>query len=333
MRRSLDIETLRLSVGSHEAGADEMCVMEAVAYVAGEDWTDHPTSASRVIGAFLKGLNDAMNDVDRQGLKPLISGLPGSCGSVELETARSWMVMDWHCRTWPSVWLRSAGCVAEAVELEGAHLITDLETLHGALQALGKAREAASTRHRDVFNSCIDEGLGSAVTAADADGTDPALVAARAAITSGDTGLLAAARQHVPAAGRWDARRRAGWSDAWDAGVYRLAVVNQTGQIAAMRALSSSSAWDEGWNAARAGADQSWDLALAEARVAGRDAARAVAMEAAWTATRQADRPALWNAAMDAAEAALRAQTQVLQRSAIWFVASMVDAVARHGHR
>jgi len=44
------IETVVLAQGSHP-DKDAMCVMEAVAYVAGEDWSDHPQCAAPVIGS------------------------------------------------------------------------------------------------------------------------------------------------------------------------------------------------------------------------------------------------------------------------------------------
>ena len=45
--------TIVLYRGSHKSG-NEMCAMEAVAFVAGEAWSDHPACASEVIGSFLR---------------------------------------------------------------------------------------------------------------------------------------------------------------------------------------------------------------------------------------------------------------------------------------
>lgn len=50
---SLDLDTLTLHAGRHSPG-DEMCVMEAVAYIAGEPWSDHPECACPVIATFLR---------------------------------------------------------------------------------------------------------------------------------------------------------------------------------------------------------------------------------------------------------------------------------------
>jgi hypothetical protein len=43
--RELDIEVLRLDSGAHSADSERMCVMEAVAYLAGEPWSDSSCNA------------------------------------------------------------------------------------------------------------------------------------------------------------------------------------------------------------------------------------------------------------------------------------------------
>jgi hypothetical protein len=42
MSPMLDLETLVLLKGAHQQKSTEMCIMEAVAYVANEPWSDHP---------------------------------------------------------------------------------------------------------------------------------------------------------------------------------------------------------------------------------------------------------------------------------------------------
>ena len=55
---------LVLLVGSHDEAqfGREMCVMEAVAFVAGEPHSDTPTCACPVISAFLRSWNDSIPD-------------------------------------------------------------------------------------------------------------------------------------------------------------------------------------------------------------------------------------------------------------------------------
>ena len=47
-----------LSAGAHEHVDEGACLMEAVSYVAGEPWSDKPTCACPVLGAFLRTWND-----------------------------------------------------------------------------------------------------------------------------------------------------------------------------------------------------------------------------------------------------------------------------------
>src|SRR5690606_11434490 len=94
---TLDLGTLTLAAGCHGPG-DEMCVMEAVAFIAGEEWSDRPECASPVIGAFMRAWNDALDDDDRQDLKRYILRLVGSKGTAEQEELRGWMAFDWLVR-------------------------------------------------------------------------------------------------------------------------------------------------------------------------------------------------------------------------------------------
>ena len=58
-----------LGKGSHSPTDGEMCVMEAVAYVAGEPWSDAPKCACPVITAFLVSWNDSLpSDAERDRL-------------------------------------------------------------------------------------------------------------------------------------------------------------------------------------------------------------------------------------------------------------------------
>ena len=91
------IDGLTLAAGGHAGlnpdkaiAANQACVMEAVAWVAGEPWSDSPECASPVLGAFLRSWNDSLPDDDRQDLKRYIPRLVGSRGTAEQEDARAW---------------------------------------------------------------------------------------------------------------------------------------------------------------------------------------------------------------------------------------------------
>ena len=82
--------------GAHEPDG-EMCVMEAVAYVAGEPWSDKPDCACPVLGAFMRKWNDSLSSDDERNrlLRPLIPRLVGSKSTPEVEERRSYLALDW----------------------------------------------------------------------------------------------------------------------------------------------------------------------------------------------------------------------------------------------
>ncbi|MDP9133595.1 MAG: hypothetical protein M3N56_02075 [Actinomycetota bacterium] len=52
--------------------------MEWVALIAGEAHSDHPRCASPVLGAFARAWNDALDDHDRQRLRPALARVIGT---------------------------------------------------------------------------------------------------------------------------------------------------------------------------------------------------------------------------------------------------------------
>ena len=63
---------ITLESGSHGSRAAGLCLLEAVAYFAGERHTDRPQCTCRVLGAYGRALNDRLMDEERQLLRPLI---------------------------------------------------------------------------------------------------------------------------------------------------------------------------------------------------------------------------------------------------------------------
>ena len=82
-------------------------VMEAAAFVAGEEWSDHPKCVCPVIGAFLRSWNDSLpSDEERDRLlKPLIVKVLNTRSTPEVESRRAWLVTDWLVRTCAPAWL------------------------------------------------------------------------------------------------------------------------------------------------------------------------------------------------------------------------------------
>ena len=99
--RLVALDTLVLDSGGHEGWEHGACVMEAVAYVAGEPHSDHPACASRVITSFCMSWNDALrSDEERDRLlKPLIPKIVGTRTTAEDEETRAWMHITYRKET------------------------------------------------------------------------------------------------------------------------------------------------------------------------------------------------------------------------------------------
>jgi hypothetical protein len=162
-----DLNRLTLKSGGHaRRGIDSLCVMEAVAWFAGRDHTDRPPCVSPVIGDFLRSWNDAMNDEDRQMLKPLIPLVVGTAADAETEMRRSVMALDWLCRVSAPAWLRLAGLTTEAEAIEGTAPITSPENARAAQAALTRATSAAYRKWSATYDAAYGAAYGAARVAA-----------------------------------------------------------------------------------------------------------------------------------------------------------------------
>ena len=107
--RTLDLDNLHLLTGSHYPNDEQrMCVMEAVAFLAGEEWSDHPP---------VQAESSARSSAHGTMCCPTISAR--SCASTspsrwfgrhpEQEERRSWMALDWLVRVQAPAWSDSPG--------------------------------------------------------------------------------------------------------------------------------------------------------------------------------------------------------------------------------
>ena len=154
-----------LSAGGHEHVDEGACFMEAVAYVAGEPWSDKPACACPVLGAFMRAWNDDLPEADRDRLlRPLVRRLVGSRSTPEVEARRSWLAMDWLVRTNAPTWLRLVPAL-----VPHADALTDLPPIVDAQTAAA---------HQSTFNAAEAAAWAAACAAAG----DAAEAAARAAL-------------------------------------------------------------------------------------------------------------------------------------------------------
>ena len=134
---------LPLAEGPHAKRADGVCLLEAVAWLAGEPHSDKPSCACPVIAAFGRTLNDHLPDAERQALVPYITKIVGSVSTPEVERKRAFIASDYAVRVFAPIALRAKGFTREAKKLEGLDIIQDEKTADAAWYAADAARNAA----------------------------------------------------------------------------------------------------------------------------------------------------------------------------------------------
>ena len=180
----LDLSTLTLASGGHRPDDGEMCVMEAVAYIAGEPWSDHPQCASPILTGFCINLNDRWDNTVRQRLVPFIPRIVGTRDDGKDEL-RGYLALDWLIRTYTPAWLDLAGLTVEAQALRDLRRIVDLAAAQSAgplvREASSKAAAAGAAAGAAAWDAAGDAAWAAAWDAAGAAAWDAAGAAAQAA--------------------------------------------------------------------------------------------------------------------------------------------------------
>jgi len=153
-----------------------MCVMEAVAFVAEEKWSDSPECASPVVAAFLRSWNDSLGDDDRQMLKPYVLKVVGTRGTKAQEEKRAWMATDWLARECAPAFLRLAGLTDHAEALEGLAALTSTGRATKAQPKLAAAWAAARNAARNAAGAAAGAAARNAARDAARDAAWAALV-------------------------------------------------------------------------------------------------------------------------------------------------------------
>jgi hypothetical protein len=88
-------QTIRLSKGKHASPAEGACVMELASMLAGEPFSDRPTSVCPVVAGFLRAYNDRIDDDRRQDLYRYAAEVVGSRASAGVERDRERRCLAW----------------------------------------------------------------------------------------------------------------------------------------------------------------------------------------------------------------------------------------------
>ena len=181
----------KLTYGSHTNREDGMCLMEAVAYLAGEPHTDAPACACPMLTAYAVALNDAMGtgpDGDALRARYLHDLAPMLVGSraPEVEQARAFVLADYAVRVFAPLALDAAGLGDKAADLRALNAVVDEQSAWDAGAAADDAADAAAWAAGDAGAAADDaawaaaRGAGDAGAAAD----DAAWAAARSALVA-----------------------------------------------------------------------------------------------------------------------------------------------------
>jgi hypothetical protein len=96
--------TIVLEKGKHLFPEEGMCLMEAVSFVVGERFSDHPSCVSPALAGFGRTLNDGLPYEQRQQLIPLIPKLIGTV-NPEKDQQDGLRCAHWIIAHWLPTWL------------------------------------------------------------------------------------------------------------------------------------------------------------------------------------------------------------------------------------
>ena len=190
-----------LSAGKHKSPSDGMCVMEMVAFLAGDKWTDEPACASPIVTTFCQVINDQMPQAFRdklQGYVPRLIGTASPEHDLERAVFLAWRAVKVHA----PISLDKAGLRDEAEKLRNFDEAKGLQAAARAADpgAAARAADPGADAAADPACAAADAAYAAytaraAVYVAQADAYDAAraaVYAARAAIYAADAAVCAA---------------------------------------------------------------------------------------------------------------------------------------------
>ncbi len=214
--KHIPLDDVTLRKGAHDNRKDGVCLLEAVAWFAGEEHSDGPECACPVLIGMGQQLNDLLPDHKRIRLLPMVPRIVGTKGDGMAER-RGLMAADWLVRTYTPTWLRLAKLDAEADALEALPEIMDTTTMEGAMGALNQACKSPAAA-RAAARAAAGAATWAAARAAARDATwAAARAAARAAAGAATWAATWAAARAAAGAATWAAAGAATWAAAGDA--------------------------------------------------------------------------------------------------------------------
>jgi hypothetical protein len=170
----------RLASGNHSSFDEGACLMEAVAYVAGEPHSDHPRCACPVLTRHGIRLNDRFSDEERQLLAPLIPRLVGTRADRATQLRRVHLLVDASIREITPMAYEAVGWGVLAAKLRAIGPIVDEASARAARVIVIEVRDEAYKRKAAAYADAAYAAAADAADAADAD-ADAADAAAAAA--------------------------------------------------------------------------------------------------------------------------------------------------------
>jgi hypothetical protein len=181
---------LRLTTGAHPDHKG-FCFNEAIAFVAGEKWSDAPACVSPVIRRFGMGLNDRWPEDDKQLLIPFIIPAIGTRTTDADELTRKFMALDWAYRTAAPAAFRLLKLDEQAERLATIAPIVDQATWDLAWPVMRQLRDKAWERRAAALKK-IRAIVKPAAVAAEAVAAVAAEAAAAAAVAAEAVAAVAA---------------------------------------------------------------------------------------------------------------------------------------------
>jgi len=165
---TISIDELVLTTGKHKTRKHGLCVMEAVAWVAGENHTDMPKCVSPAITRYMQVMNDCGETEVHERLKPYIYKVIGTKGDDLLEQARGFIAADFAVRVFAANALDAANQKGWAVKLRNLAQITSRKTAEDAAHAAARTAAHATYAARTANAAAHAAAKAAAHTAAHA---------------------------------------------------------------------------------------------------------------------------------------------------------------------